>query len=168
MKSVQTRSFSGPYFPTFGLNTGRYGVSLRILSECGKIRTRKNSIFWHFSRSVTVHFHLCLNVNLEKNNWWFFVIIFAVYLAKVSLLKLNNRKTRKRCEICTKLTIKTPKRRHWRRSSDFVVNIWTYFTHFSSFSIVNFEQVNICYLATLSKVCFRKWSGERSWSHTNG
>ena len=41
MKSVQKRSFSDPYFPTFGMNTKRYGVSLHIQSECGKIRTRK-------------------------------------------------------------------------------------------------------------------------------
>ena len=33
--------FSGPYFPAFGLNTERYSLSLRIQSECGKIRTRK-------------------------------------------------------------------------------------------------------------------------------
>ena len=44
--------FSGPYFPAFGLNTERYFVSLCIRSECGKIRTRKNSVFGHFSRSV--------------------------------------------------------------------------------------------------------------------
>ena len=44
--------FSGPYFPTFGLDTERYGVSLRIQSECGKMRTRKNSVFGQFSRSV--------------------------------------------------------------------------------------------------------------------
>ena len=44
--------FPGPYFPAFGLNTQRYGVSVRIQSECGKIRTRKNSVFRHFSRSV--------------------------------------------------------------------------------------------------------------------
>ena len=34
------RSYSGPYFPAFGLNTERYKVSLRIQSECKKIRTR--------------------------------------------------------------------------------------------------------------------------------
>ena len=28
-------------------------VSLRIQSECGRIRTRKNSVFRHFSRSAT-------------------------------------------------------------------------------------------------------------------
>ena len=41
MKSVHIRSFSGPYFPAFGLNTERYGVSLRIQSERRKMRTRK-------------------------------------------------------------------------------------------------------------------------------
>ena len=39
--------FSGPYFPVFGLN-------LRIQSEYKKIRTRKNSVFGHFSRNVPI------------------------------------------------------------------------------------------------------------------
>ena len=33
--------FSGPYFPVFVLNTKNYSVTLRIQSECGKIRTRE-------------------------------------------------------------------------------------------------------------------------------
>ena len=33
------------------------------------------------------------------------------YPAGIYLLKVNNRNTRKRCEICPKLTIKTPERR---------------------------------------------------------
>ena len=33
MKSVRIQSYSGPYFPDFGLNTERYGVSLRIFSS---------------------------------------------------------------------------------------------------------------------------------------
>ena len=40
VKSVLIRSFSGSYFPAFGLNTERYFVSLRIQSDCRKIRTR--------------------------------------------------------------------------------------------------------------------------------
>ena len=36
------------------------------------------------------------------------------------LVKFNNRNTRKRGEICSKLTIKTPERRHWRRVSVFI------------------------------------------------
>ena len=41
VKSVGTRSFSGQYFPVFGLNTERHEVFLLIQSEFGKIRTRK-------------------------------------------------------------------------------------------------------------------------------
>ena len=41
--------FSAPHFPKLGLNTDRYLVSLCIQSECGKIQTRKNSVFGHFS-----------------------------------------------------------------------------------------------------------------------
>ena len=48
---------SGHYFPIFGLNTEIYGVNLRVQSEYGKIRTRKNSIFGHFSRSDFVHLY---------------------------------------------------------------------------------------------------------------
>ena len=43
VKGVRIWCFSGPFFPAFGLNTERYEVSLRIESECGKIRTRKAS-----------------------------------------------------------------------------------------------------------------------------
>ena len=41
VKGVRIRSFSSPHFPAFGLNTERYFVSLRIQSECRKIRTRR-------------------------------------------------------------------------------------------------------------------------------
>ena len=34
----------------------RFTVNLRIQSEYRKIRTRNNSVFGHFSRSVTLHF----------------------------------------------------------------------------------------------------------------
>ena len=35
-------------------NTERYGVSLHIQTECGKIRTRKNSVFGHISHSDVI------------------------------------------------------------------------------------------------------------------
>ena len=46
--------FSGPYFLVIGLNTEIYGVNLYIQSEYRKIRTRKNSVFGHFSRSAII------------------------------------------------------------------------------------------------------------------
>ena len=42
--------------------------------------------------------------------------------AGIYLFKVNNRNTKARCEICSKLTIKTPERRHWRCSGFFIVN----------------------------------------------
>ena len=40
MKSACIWSYSGPHFLVFGLNTERYGVSVRIQSQCGKMWTR--------------------------------------------------------------------------------------------------------------------------------
>ena len=44
------------------------------------------------------------------------------YTANIYLFKLNNRNTKIRCEIYSKLTIKTPERRHWHRSGVFIAN----------------------------------------------
>ena len=60
MKSVRIRSFSGTYFPAFGLNTERYFVSFRIQSKCGKIRTRKTP--------NTDFFHAMIRATLPKRN----------------------------------------------------------------------------------------------------
>ena len=38
------------------------------------------------------------------------------------MFKVNNKKTRTICEICSKLTIKTPERHEWRRSGVFIIN----------------------------------------------
>ena len=48
------RAFSGPYCPGFGLNMERYSVSLSIQSKCGKIWTRTNLVFGHFSHNETL------------------------------------------------------------------------------------------------------------------
>ena len=50
----------------------------------------------------------------------------------IYLLKGNNRNTRKRWEMCSKLTIKIPERRQWRRSRIFIVN----FEHISHIVLV--------------------------------
>ena len=59
----------------------------------------------------------------------------------IYMFKVDNRNTRTRCEICWKLTIKTPER--WLASFwCLYCSLLTYFTPCSSVSIVNFEQVN--------------------------
>ena len=40
----------------------------------------------------------------------------------IYLLKVNNRNTTTWSEICSKLTVKMPEWRHWRRSGVFTVN----------------------------------------------
>ena len=54
VESVRIRSFSGPYFPALGLNTERYGVSLRIQSEYRKIRIRKTPNMDTFYAVITI------------------------------------------------------------------------------------------------------------------
>ena len=65
-------------------------------------------------------------------NFWTVINYFNKMLhliwqpARIYQLKVNKRNTRTRCEISSKLTIKTPEQRHWRPCN----------------AIVNFEWVN--------------------------
>ena len=76
--------------------------------KCGKIRTRKTLNTDTFHALAELNIHLAEQTNLHP--------------AGIYLLKVNNRNTGKRCKICSKLTIKTRERRHWRRSGIFIVN----------------------------------------------
>ena len=58
------------------------------------------------------------------------------------MFKVNNRNTKTRSEISSKLTIKKLERRQWRRSGIFIVNFEHISQLISSVSIANFEQVN--------------------------
>ena len=57
------------------------------------------------------------------------------------MLKVNKRNTRKRYEICSKLTINIPERYIWRRFGVFFVNFELISHLFSSVYIVSFKQV---------------------------
>ena len=79
VKRVKYGVFYGPYFPTFELNMEKYSVSLRIQFECGKIRTRKNSVFGHFSCSAGIsnlekcliksYIHIIKNIYLDEESY---------------------------------------------------------------------------------------------------
>ena len=57
---------SGPYLLIFGLNTEIYSVNLRIQPVYGKIRTRKNSAFGHFSHGeMQLFIRKCLDQVLQ-------------------------------------------------------------------------------------------------------
>ena len=68
VKSVRIRSYSGPHFSAFGLNTDRYGASLRIQSEYEKMRTRitpNTDTFYAVSQMEKIKKHL---QKVFKNN----------------------------------------------------------------------------------------------------
>ena len=63
------------------------------------------------------------------------------------MYKVNTRNSRKRCGICSKLTIKTPERCNWRRSGVFIVSFEHYFTLFPWASIIDFKPVNFSWVS---------------------
>ena len=72
-----------------------------------------------------------LQANIEiQDNW-------VDNPASIYLLKVNNRKTRTRCEIFSKLIIKTPEWRQCRRSGGFIVNIENISYFFVVFLLLN-------------------------------
>ena len=60
------------------------------------------------------------------------ILITAKFPVDIYLFKFNNRNTRTRHEICSKLAIKTSERRQWRLSDVFIVN----FEHISHLVLV--------------------------------
>ena len=76
--SVQIRSYFWSVFPRIRTEYGEIYLSLRIQSECGKMRTRNNSVFGHFSGSdkteviVSIHppVNLCLRALQKLSFSW--------------------------------------------------------------------------------------------------
>ena len=60
--------------------------------------------------------------------------------AKMYLFKVKNRNTRKRCEIYSKLTIKTTEQRYRRRSNAFIVNFEHILHPFLVFLLLTFNR----------------------------
>ena len=70
------------------------------------------------------------------------------YSANIYLFKVNNRNTRKRCEIFSKFTIKTPERRQRLRSGVFIVNFENISHIFLVFLLLTLNKqmlVGLCY-----------------------
>ena len=81
VKNIRIRSYSGPYFPPFGLNTEREReryVSLRTQFKCGKIRTYKyrrflRRVLWAvFSVSST---HIWKDPTITQYDIGYFIFI---------------------------------------------------------------------------------------------
>ena len=90
-------------------------------------------------------------------------VSIVIYPSQHYLLNVNNRNTSSRCEICSKLSIKTP--------GVVLVSLlltWTYFTPWSNVSIVNFEHIIAIWdKYLLSKKLFRVSWFASNWSIFN-
>ena len=58
---------------------------------------------------------------LSEQRFWKILTVGATYTACIYMFKINKGNTRTMCKMCSKLTIKTLKRRHWRRFAVFIV-----------------------------------------------
>ena len=85
---------------------------------------------------------------------------FPDYPLKIYTLKVDDRSTRKRCQICSKLTIKTSERRQWRLFCLYF-GLWGYFIPFYIAFFVYLEQVNVFWVESCSSM-FRKTNAEFS------
>ena len=117
---------------------------------------------------------MAVNVKQCKSSGWLILLmlmIFALNLkvwekpgtifvnaAGIYLLKVNNRNTKTRCEMCSKLTTKALERRHWRRSGVFNVN----FKHISHFVLVFLSLIWTCNYQ-LTKDFMTKWFYKKRW-----
>ena len=128
MKRVRIRSYSGLYFPTFGLNTERYSLSLRFQSECGKIRIRitPNMDIFYAVQLVLVR------VNLERIRT---KDIAFTWHSQWTILNLN---------ICFRLSL----RFHLP-----VVGLFIYFKRLSKPSVTSF-QINMIMNARTIRVLY--------------
>ena len=73
---------------------------------------------------------------------------FGLYPSDIYVLKVLHRNTGTRCKIWSKLTIKTPEQRHWRRSGVLTVN----FDHISQLAIVISHHLIASWLRTRRKL----------------
>ena len=115
----------------------RYLVTLfMIIISFLKVRKCQSSSIFSNVQANNIQLSKWTNVNSqspwnkqnefsERCQIWFRASLKAIPFtipAGNYMFKVNNRNTRTRCEICSKLTIKIPERCHWRRSGILIAN----------------------------------------------
>ena len=90
-----------------------------------KARIRRNLSFcsWSSWTNGPKTSHIFQNFTESQRCWLFSKIDLAIIQANISLIKASNRSTNKKCETCSKLTIKTSERCPWRQSRAFIFNL---------------------------------------------
>ena len=100
--------------------------------------------------------HICL-INFYLIIAWIFCTP-NYFPGNIYLFKINNKNTRKRCEICSELTIKTPEWRHWRRSGVFIVNFELILHLFLVFLLLTWNKLMLAGFMQLKEIGMRTLS----------
>ena len=99
------------------LSSGVWGTMLAFTGTVAKYQKNITTIKINYSLNQYCEVKLTVQYGQIRTE-----LVKLFFPANMYLLKVNNRNTRKRCEICSKLTINTQGRRQWRRSAVFIVN----------------------------------------------
>ena len=131
-------------------------------------------VILNFFKNILFASRFLNNFPIQRFFWlrWFYychskcpinATITALYShRKYCKFKVNNRNTRTSCKMCSKFTIKTPERRNDVVLVSSLLTL-TIFTTFSSVSFVDFEQINVHWIAEIRlKPIIRKYLF--SWS----
>ena len=110
-------------FSTIAINISRTS----FLIHTTKVNMSRNTyILWTIPKNFKNLYVGEFNVFIalwEWDNLSGTVFIGSYFIkSNIHLFKISNSNSRKRYEICSKLTRETPERRRWRRSSVFIVN----------------------------------------------
>ena len=97
-------------------------IDLNFCSSCNKLTPSSNSFcFCLMGIAVFANMRKYLTLDSRTKFTGFLSEIDPdLFPIGICMFKVNNRNTRTRCEICSKLTIKTPEWRQWRRTGVFV------------------------------------------------
>ena len=113
-------------------------LTLQKLERFVKISLRHSvkEFFWRGNKFIYLFIASNSTItSINQRNW---TKQLKNYPAGIYLLKVNNRNTRTRCQICSKIIIKTPERCH------------AYFTLWPGISIDNFKHVIACWVHLIS------------------
>ena len=102
---------------------GNYLNGLKLLPR--QVRNSFILVRFHFDYlALTIFVEYCEVFGFKEFQIFFIfgLTLINMFPGNIYLFKVNNKNTRKRCEICLKLTIKTPEWHQWRCSGVFIVN----------------------------------------------
>ena len=98
-------------------------ISYLLIQRVRNVRFSENLSCFVFLKYPLWDMLFCLIADELKRTLW--VVLFFVMLepAGIYLLKVENKHNKKRCKICSKLLIKTPKWQHSSHSGVFSINV---------------------------------------------